>query len=521
MRNGSYIRALGRQSFEPSQGPSVPDIESPDHGSSTSEQSQEMQRRLIKAQNDVLATVGVCLRDTKGQETSEAIMQENEVGLLVGAVDLTITYLASWPLVGIRNRLQTYRTYEGWRYKDVLIMSWRSNNIFQMLSGMPAHLCYQLVNVGRDYLQARFLRWLSRKPLFINKKTGKPRRFVLNSLDKIFSTCSWFLVYPLYQHSILQSLHLIPPTPLLPPVTSFVPFSALSPLSLPELTTPSFSLVTVSALATQALGSYFLFSFLQQSVCAMLQYNLFHRLRRVLPRPDNPDGASISGALDDDDIDSYGRWDSGRQPHTHPRRTVMDEPSIAAIMIEETRTFAEFGDRERSFSATVQIEHQQRSGSPPVDATQLEEDLNDFEARALEAAIQTNGGPLPHPHHHTPADPAAVTARMRSARQQHRVTRLSQHPADVVASHASDGIATALSSGFESAVMRTVARSFMIRQMGVDPSPIYKPSDVFANWKLVTKALAGEWALMFMLFEGSYYATTFIGIRWFGYPRSL
>ncbi|KAH0608182.1 uncharacterized protein H6S33_002234 [Morchella sextelata] len=106
MRNGSYIRALGRQSFEPSQGPSVPDSESPDHGSSTSEQSQEMQRRLIKAQNDVLATVGVCLRDTKGQETSEAIMQENEVGLLVGAVDLTITYLASWPLVGIRNRLQ-------------------------------------------------------------------------------------------------------------------------------------------------------------------------------------------------------------------------------------------------------------------------------------------------------------------------------------------------------------------------------------------------------------------------------
>lgn len=66
-----------------------------------------MQRRLIKAQNDVLATVGVCLRDTKQSlDTSEAIMQENEVGLLVGAVDLTVTYLASWPLVGIRSRLQ-------------------------------------------------------------------------------------------------------------------------------------------------------------------------------------------------------------------------------------------------------------------------------------------------------------------------------------------------------------------------------------------------------------------------------
>lgn len=107
MRNGSYIRALGRQSFEPSQGPSNSDNELPDHGSSTSEQSQENQRHLIKAQNDVLATVGVCLRDTKQSlDTSEAIMQENEVGLLVGAIDLTVTYLASWPLVGIRNRLQ-------------------------------------------------------------------------------------------------------------------------------------------------------------------------------------------------------------------------------------------------------------------------------------------------------------------------------------------------------------------------------------------------------------------------------
>jgi hypothetical protein len=103
MRNGSYIRALGRHSFEPSQPASDADTS----GSSTCEQSQEMQRRLIKAQNDVLATIGVCLRDTKhSHDLSESIKQENEVGLLVGAVDLTVTYLASWPLVGIRNRLQ-------------------------------------------------------------------------------------------------------------------------------------------------------------------------------------------------------------------------------------------------------------------------------------------------------------------------------------------------------------------------------------------------------------------------------
>lgn len=422
------------------------------------------------------------------------------------------------------------------------MIAWHNNNIFQMLSGMPAHLCYQLVNVGRDYLQARFLRWLSNKSLFKDPKTKKPRRLVLNSLDKLYvflfgylflvyritltrislSACSWFLVYPLYQHSTLQSLHLVPPVPLLPPLASFVPFSSLSPLVLPELATPIFSLATVTTIASQAVGSYFLFSFLQQSFCGIMQYYLFHRIRRILPRPDNPDSASISGALDEEDIDQ-SRWDSGAQPQINNRRPVVEEPSVAAIMIEETRRVGEDPSIPR-FSATVQLDPQipgiVSPHSGPTATT--ETDTQEMEIPAVDTQAQTNGSSPPHPHHHMPtaADPAAVTARMRSAGQQHRVTRLSLHPADVVASHAADGIATALSSGFESAVMRTVAKSFLVRQAGVDMSvverTVYRPREIHGNLALVAKALAGEWALMWMLFEGSYYASTFIGLRWFG-----
>lgn len=250
----------------------------------------------------------------------------------------------------------------------------------------------------------------------------------------------------------------------------------------------------------------------------MLQYYLFHRLRRVLPRPDNPDFASITGALDEDDFDNYGRWDSGlrNQSSNQSRRVAIEESGVAAIMIEETHNFPETPGG-RSFSATVQIDSQPRRISLPGDASRTEEEM---ETSTIDPAPQTNGTSPPHPHHPTPADSVAATARTRSARTQHRVTRLSLHPADVVASHAADGIATALSSGFETAVMRTVARSFMIRQAGVDMAvvekTVYRPSDIHGNWKLVTKSLAGEWALMFVLFEGSYYATTFIGMRWFG-----
>lgn len=251
-----------------------------------------------------------------------------------------------------------------------------------------------------------------------------------------------------------------------------------------------------------------------------MQYYLFHRLRRVLPRPDNPDTASISGALDEEDIDQYPRWDSGVQTQLNSRRPIVEESSVAAIMIEETRRAGEDPRRPR-FSATVQLDPQTPGTTSPRDGA-TETDTQEMEIAAIDTQAQTNGGPPPHPHHHMPAaaSPAAVAARMRSARQQHRVTRLSLHPADIVASHAADGIATALSSGFESAVMRTVARSFLIRQAGVDMSiigeTVYRPSEIHGNWRLVTKALAGEWALMWILFEGSYYASTFIGLRWFG-----
>lgn len=127
MRSGTYIQALGRQSFEPSQPrpaaappPPLDDGEGGRDDAATaaaaaaaadappSEQSHERQRVLVKAQNDVLATVGVCLRDTKTDlaQQAESVHIENRAGLLLSAVDLTATYLATWPLIGIRNRLQ-------------------------------------------------------------------------------------------------------------------------------------------------------------------------------------------------------------------------------------------------------------------------------------------------------------------------------------------------------------------------------------------------------------------------------
>lgn len=132
MRNGNYIRALGRIPFAPieseedsnstANNPESPTQSSPEEtdgrsvatnlGTTVSTQQSStnaLRSELINAQNDVLATVGVYLRDNGSkprEDDTDKVMRENEVGLIVGAVDLTLTYLSSWPLVGIRNRLQ-------------------------------------------------------------------------------------------------------------------------------------------------------------------------------------------------------------------------------------------------------------------------------------------------------------------------------------------------------------------------------------------------------------------------------
>jgi hypothetical protein len=170
-------------------------------------------------------------------------------------------------------------------------------------------------------------------------------------------------------------------------------------------------------------------------------------------------------------------------------------------MIEETSH--EDDENLQRFTATVHLDQRSRSLAPDVSSTWTDDDI----AREL-AAFEAIGMNRQMPD---------------SQAQQHRVTRVSLHPADVAASHAADGIATALSSGFESAVMRTVARSFLLRQ-GASPAAVeravFQPSEVGGNAGLVAKALAGEWGLMWLLFEGSYFASTWIGIRWFGYVTS-
>lgn len=163
MRSGHFIRALGRRSFEPSDPTSRPD----------SNRSLALQRATVRAENDVLATVGVCLRTPPAPPLGpppsphSTTQNENAAGLVIGACDLTITYLATWPLIGIRNRMQTYRVPEGATYVEVVKLAWRTGTLREHWAGMPSHLVWQLAsaNLG-DFASEAVVGWLLRLKVF-------------------------------------------------------------------------------------------------------------------------------------------------------------------------------------------------------------------------------------------------------------------------------------------------------------------------------------------------------------------
>lgn len=88
-----------------------------------SPESTSLDRRLTHAQNDILATCGVCIvtskdgngprvssgakNNTDGQKASiRRVVAENRMGLFLGTADIGLYFIGSWWINSLRHRLQ-------------------------------------------------------------------------------------------------------------------------------------------------------------------------------------------------------------------------------------------------------------------------------------------------------------------------------------------------------------------------------------------------------------------------------
>ncbi|KAJ6263425.1 Cell division control protein [Drechslerella dactyloides] len=560
-----YLLALGRQCYEP-QNQSRPPPANPDAATSTTQppsaspQPQDggignpadasadpststalpvvaptppdaasisLQRSLRKAQNDVLNTIGLQLhkggsrREKTRAERSALQEKEDDMGLLLGGIDLACTYFFSWPLIGIRNELQTFRGLDDVGYVELLRLLVKHRSILDCFAGVSAHIIYQLINVLREYLQSLLFKKLKRHPLFQDPKTRQPNRRMLNFLYKGITLSAFFLIYPIYRHSVLQSLHLIPATPVLPPLSDFIPFRTVASLPWPALITTALSPVTY-------LNSPYLWSLLQQKAVFRLHIMFLNILNRNLPRTDKFEKAELTAGFmvgeaeydeflnltdDDADVGEITAGDGEPAAAVGVNGTPNGIPNIngtdgwgqfsaddTAIADADPVTTPTPGHRRHSSSGdtTAGVETTTFTATITPDTpvlehhpdTSLQDDSGFLDPQALanddarsgisEIEVQVTTSMRGSPEmtgalerqqrrrRHSRATRNGVAAdgnparsrrreRDRERERQYRNTHLSTHPVEVLSSHMAETAAMALTVGLESMVMRANA----------------------------------------------------------------
>lgn len=519
-----------------SQHPAEPDVEQDNDSAPINENSSPtnrphppwtgLQSELASAQNDVLVTVGLFLRETHPRPKEEKVglfMKENEVGLIVKALDLTAAYLGGWSLVNLRSRLQTLRVYEHVRFKDVARMAIFHQHFLDPFIGMPAHLAFQAFGLLTDHLSSRLLIGLARTPMFQNPETGKLRKYsmiTLEALDIILQLGSWGLAFPLYEYSTLQTLNLAPKWPIFPPIrtiteswkhfTITTPHSGIFPAWVPLF-------------ALRILDSNVILSFIQSKIFQKIHSWCFDTLRRILPRPNNPDQASIQAALESDDDLDYEDQDARerrrrrRAGHVRRRRRARRSDAIALQEQEqegsttatagateppndtmtwqyediddiaaeiEASTAVEAGD----IQETVVVAAVGQSDAPETEMEIIEElgDLIDLDSpigthipgditpnpppgsSSLPSQVFQNTPPSQNTHEESLLDedipPMRPLLPHFNHRSQHRLTTLSCHPCDTAASHIAEALATGLTIRAEGVILRSIARQYLLRQ---------------------------------------------------------
>ncbi|KAL8914605.1 MAG: hypothetical protein Q9171_000786 [Xanthocarpia ochracea] len=287
-----------------------------DHGCPQNLRSHVLSRRSRRAQNDVLATVGVLLgpdqlvqeprtphvqrqRGTPSVEMNRDIDYESDLGDQIYTAYLALDGFSHGRMRCARQRLQTFRFYTGVPLRRILSTEWRSlgSSLFFWGSLPGDLLTFQMFqHTVYDYARLATEDYLAR--MLPRTRSVRLNRLLIFG-DSIIKHClrvvHWSIVGPFRFHSVLQGLGLRPLWPIFPGLIDFVPSTAgslLRPIHLPTSLTFKSGIGYLAAVATSPLALLYLSDILHYAI----GLKVFTYIRLALPRPDNPDPLSNSCA---------------------------------------------------------------------------------------------------------------------------------------------------------------------------------------------------------------------------------
>jgi hypothetical protein len=198
-------------------------------------------QRFDMAQGDVLSAIGFMSDEARKKESESG---EKDLLTMASACQL-VNYFLPLPLYCQRNQIlvylclysmtdsKTFRTYDP-SYLSLLRGSWRTAGWSLLWIGHPSFLVYQLgYSASMHYLQPRIVHNLAKYHPCASGKCihGLSLRvgvsLAYGPLDMLANLSvnlgTWFILYPFWRHSMLQTLLWIPPSEMFPPLSAFYP----------------------------------------------------------------------------------------------------------------------------------------------------------------------------------------------------------------------------------------------------------------------------------------------------------
>ncbi|KAF2454881.1 hypothetical protein BDY21DRAFT_423417, partial [Lineolata rhizophorae] len=270
--------------------------------------TRQAARDMRRAQNDVLAAVGVCVRtsplksrsqsqDEIDPEVYDLVEWEGVAGGLVGTGAAIAEDSCNWWIATIAKNILTFDI--NWPLKttfaNVIRGSFRSQTLPSFFTaGLPVYILTLITNDGMQWaglaseLFDDFL-------LHSQQLSRKSRNLLMKCRPLLYAFVYMFMEVtftPLLVHAILQQLHLIPTRPLFPPLRSFIPFSSnsiIQPIPTPRIFTSGSLIEWLKAVS---LSPFFLLH-LNRQLTVYLHDTINSVLQASILLPDNPDPYSV------------------------------------------------------------------------------------------------------------------------------------------------------------------------------------------------------------------------------------
>ncbi|KAJ0419961.1 hypothetical protein BJY00DRAFT_284985 [Aspergillus carlsbadensis] len=276
-----------------------------ERGHPVNPESKSFGKELRRAKNDILSTMGIVVsedanRGRNEQQKIDAIVAENDYGLIMVTLDQISVFLGSWWTTSLTCRIQSFRSYTHVPITRIMSHERASLGTFGFyFAGVPAWAISTCLSICRHHPLERLISTIQN--YFPNNDTGS--KLVRASFTVLHTTTRGILLVlamQAYMYSLLQSLHLIHPASF-PGLGYFMPLGEFTSMLLPpiptDLSARSLGAFLLDILKTPSL--FYIYVYLRP----FIEVRLYRLIRRRLPKPSLTDDLSIKVAFDNDLID--------------------------------------------------------------------------------------------------------------------------------------------------------------------------------------------------------------------------